>query len=64
MDLSIPDMNCGHCKASITTALTRLDPTSTLDIDLPARKVTLTTDKPAAEVIAALDAIGFDASVL
>lgn len=61
MDLSIPDMTCGHCRASVTRALTELDPQARVEVDLPARTARVETSAPLQTVIAALGAIGFEA---
>lgn len=64
MKLAIPDMNCGHCRASVTRALTELDPAARIEIDLPAREAAVETSATPATVIATLKAIGFDARTL
>ena len=56
---SVPDMSCGHCRASIDTALKPLG--AQVDFDMPNRKITVQGTPDAAKIIAALDAIGFDA---
>ncbi|WP_323036340.1 heavy-metal-associated domain-containing protein [Pararhodobacter sp.] len=58
--LAVPDMSCGHCRASITKALAPLgvDPA----FDMETRRVTITADIAADTAIAALDKIGFDAT--
>lgn len=58
--LSVPDMSCGHCKASIEAALAPL--ASKVTIDLPARRVTVEGIAPEA-AIAALSGIGFPATI-
>lgn len=62
MNLSIPDMNCGHCRASVTRALTELDPQAKVAVDLAARTAQVDTTAPLPAVIAALDAVGFTAT--
>lgn len=62
MKLSIPDMNCGHCQASVTAALAPL--ATGIAVDLPARQVTVQGAPDTAAVMAALSAIGFPAQVL
>ena len=57
--LSVPDMSCGHCRASITEALQNLGATG--EFDMAARHVTVSGEVPAPAAIAALDAIGFPA---
>jgi copper chaperone len=59
--LSVPDMSCGHCKASVEAALAPL--TSTVVVDLPNRQVQAEGAAPDA-LIKALAAVGFPASVL
>jgi len=58
--LSVPDMNCGHCKASVEAALTPLG--ARVSVDLPARQVDVEGIAPEA-AIKALDAVGFPATV-
>ena len=59
--LSIPDMSCGHCKASIEAALTPL--VGTVAFDMAARQITVSgQDMPA--VLATLADIGFPAEIL
>lgn len=61
MNLSIPEMNCGHCRASVTEAVTRLDPQARVEVDLPARIARIVTAAPEAAVLAALAEVGFTA---
>ncbi len=62
MELSIPDMSCGHCRASVTKALTELDPQAKVEVDLPARTAHVETAADPTAVIAALAAVGFEAT--
>ena len=59
--LSVPDMSCGHCKASVEAALSPI--ASKVEVDLPARRVTAEGAPPEA-LVEALEAIGFPASVV
>jgi copper chaperone len=59
--LSVPDMSCGHCKASVEAALSPL--ASRVQVDLPARRVTAEGAPPKA-LIDALASIGFPATVV
>lgn len=61
MKLSVPEMNCGHCKASVEQAIAGLDSAAKVSVDLPARTVMVETSQPEASVIAALGDVGFDA---
>jgi copper chaperone len=57
--LSVPDMSCGHCKASVEAALTPLTGMAPVTVDLAQRQVSVAG--PAAEAVKALAAIGFPA---
>lgn len=59
--LSVPDMTCGHCKAGVERALAAVDPAARIEVDLPARRVTVASGAPAESLIAALDRAGFPA---
>ncbi|MCB1345889.1 MAG: heavy-metal-associated domain-containing protein [Rhodobacter sp.] len=58
--LSVPDMSCGHCRASITAALEPLGGAAVFDMD--SRQVTVSGPLEPAAAIAALDRIGFPAA--
>jgi copper chaperone len=60
--LSIPDMSCGHCRASITAALTPLPGVSSLTFDAENRAATVFGTANTADLIAALSRIGFTAA--
>ena len=57
--LSVPDMSCGHCRASIQAALAPLGATTAFDAD--RRQVQVSGPLAPAAAIAALDSIGFPA---
>ena len=61
MKYSVPDISCGHCKASIEKAVATLDPAATIAVDLETKTVAVTTARQDAEVVAALAKIGFPA---
>ena len=60
--LSVPDMNCGHCKASVESAVAALG--GTARVDLSTRQIEVTGQLAADSVIAALAEIGFPATQL
>jgi copper chaperone len=45
--LSVPTISCEHCERTITEALTPLPGVSTVDVDIPTKKVTVSYDAPA-----------------
>jgi copper chaperone len=59
--LEIPEMSCGHCKVSVERAVASVDPAAAVTVDMAGRRASVATDAPAAALIAALDAAGFEA---
>lgn len=62
--LSIPDMTCGHCKASVETALKALPDAGTITVDLAAKTATTTGPAAPATLLKALDEVGFPATLV
>jgi copper chaperone len=62
--LSIPDMTCGHCKASVEAALAALGNAGHVTVDLAAKTATASGPAAPASLIKALDEVGFPASVI
>lgn len=61
--LSIPDMSCGHCRASVESALSPLPGVDQVTVDLSNRTATVKGAAPLASLIAALDKVGFPATL-
>ncbi len=61
--LSVPDMSCSHCKATVEAALGAVPQAGAVKVDLSTRKVEVTGPAPAADLIQALDAAGYPATV-
>ncbi|MEO7159777.1 MAG: heavy-metal-associated domain-containing protein [Polaromonas sp.] len=59
MEFDIPDMSCGHCAGVITKTVKQLDADATLNIDLPAKKVTVQTAQDRKTVADALTEAGY-----
>lgn len=62
--LSIPDMTCGHCKASVTQALTSVPGTQTITVDLTKRQVAVTGSPSPESLLVALLEVGFPAQII
>jgi copper chaperone len=62
--LSVPDMSCGHCKASVEAALSALPDAGGIEVDLSRREVRVSGPAAADRLISALQAVGFLARVL
>lgn len=39
---SVPEMSCDHCKAAVTAAVTDVSGVESVDVDLEAKRVTVT----------------------
>jgi len=37
----IPDMSCGHCKATVEKTIHTIDPAARIDFDMEARRIKL-----------------------
>jgi copper chaperone len=62
--LSIPDMSCGHCKASVETALAAVPGAGAVSVQLAERRVVAQGPAPVADLLAALEAAGYPATVV
>lgn len=62
--LSVPDMSCGHCKASVEAALAALPAAAPVTVDLTSRQVTAAGPATPEALVKALAEIGFPASVV
>ena len=58
IELSVPDMSCGHCVATISKAVQALDSGATVKADLAARSVAIETKPDKGTVAAALGEAG------
>jgi copper chaperone len=61
MKLSIPDMTCGHCKASVEGAVARVAPGAAVAVDLDAKTAEIDGAPDPEAVLGAIRAAGFDA---
>ena len=62
--LSVPDMTCGHCKASVLSALSALPDSGQVAVDLAGKTVRVDGPADPKALVKALDAIGFPAKVM
>ena len=59
IELTVKDMTCGHCAATITGAVKALDPQAGCEVDLEAKRVRVDTVHSAERVRAAIERAGF-----
>ena len=61
---SVPDMSCGYCRAAITSEVERVPGVGHVDVDLDAKRVTVTGDGiDDTAVRAAIDEAGYDSGL-
>ena len=61
--LSVPDMSCNHCKATVESALGAVPEAGAVTVDLTTRKVQVAGPAPTAALLQALDKAGYPAVV-
>jgi copper chaperone len=61
IELEVKDMSCGHCVGVITKTIKSLDPSATVEVDLPTHRVKVETGTPAEAVMSALAEAGYPA---
>ncbi|MFZ3581997.1 heavy-metal-associated domain-containing protein [Loktanella sp. DJP18] len=58
----VPDMSCGHCKATIEQTVLAQDPGATMSFDMTARTVTVRTATDEAALLRSLHQAGYPAT--
>ena len=59
IELTLPDMTCGHCVKAVTRTVQQLDAAAEVHVDLPAHKVQITSSQPVEAIKAALADEGY-----
>ncbi len=59
IELTLPDMTCGHCVKTVTSTVQQVDAAATVDIDLPTHRLRIESTEPADSFKAALAAEGY-----
>jgi copper chaperone CopZ len=62
IEMTLPAMNCEHCVRTITRTVQRVDPSATVEIDLPTRRVRIGSGGNAAAFRVALADEGYEAA--
>jgi copper chaperone len=60
---SVPDMSCNHCKMTVEAALAAVPQAGAVSVDLTTRKVEVAGTAPTSDLLKALDAAGYPATV-
>jgi copper chaperone len=58
-EFQLPDMTCGHCAGMVGQTLHLADPDCRIQVDLPARKVTVHSDEDREVLADALTDAGY-----
>ncbi len=62
IELTLPDMTCGHCVKNVTAVVQQLDAQAQVQIDLPSHHVRIVSALPEHRFVQALEAEGFPAA--
>ncbi len=62
--LSVPDMTCGHCKASVEAALSGIPGVQNVSVDLGTHRVEVRGGAAPEAMLRALGEVGFPAEVV
>ncbi|MBW3659995.1 MAG: copper ion binding protein [Actinobacteria bacterium] len=57
---SVPEISCGHCKASIEGEVGKLDDVSSVNVDIDRKTVTVEGDASDEAIKAAIDEAGYE----
>ena len=61
IELTLPDMTCGHCVRAVTAAVQQVDAEARVQIDLPTHKLQIESARPAEAFKAVLADEGYPA---
>ena len=59
IELTLPDMTCGHCVKTVTVVVQQVDASAQLQIDLPTHQVRIESLRPATDFERALAEEGY-----
>jgi copper chaperone len=59
IELTLPDMTCGHCVKTVTATVQQVDAAATVEIDLPTHRLRIVSSVAAEPFKAALAEEGY-----
>lgn len=59
IELRVNGMTCGGCVSAVKLIVSRVDDKAHVDVDLPTKRVSIASERPAAVFAAALDKGGY-----
>ena len=57
---NVPDISCEHCKESIEEEVSQVQGVASVEVDVPAKTVTVTGELDEQAIIAAIDEAGYE----
>jgi copper chaperone len=63
IELSLPDMTCGHCASTVTQTCKLIDPSANVEIDLKTKKVKIASPEDRQDFVDALSEAGYPPSL-
>ena len=60
LKLKVPEMTCGHCAATIEKAVTSVDPTARVQVDLSEKTVTIQATEQDEKISEVVRSAGYD----
>lgn len=59
IELTLPDMTCGHCAGMVSRTCALVDPNAKVVVDVPARRVAITSLEDREDFVQALAEAGY-----
>ena len=59
IEMTLPDMSCGHCASTVTQACKAVDPAAQVEVDLGSKKVRIESAEDRQDFTEALTEAGY-----
>jgi copper chaperone len=59
IELTVNDMTCGHCASTIARAVKNVDAVARCEIDIGAKRVRITSARPAGDFVTSIQEAGY-----
>jgi copper chaperone len=59
IEMTLPDMSCGHCASTVTQACKEVDPAARVEVDLGSKKVRIESAEDRRDFTEALTEAGY-----
>jgi copper chaperone len=61
---NVNGMSCGHCTKTITNAILAIDPSATVETDIPSKTVKVSSNQSPETLSAAITEAGYDVTAI